>query len=105
MKSKIKTGMVQPLVSTLNKQAYKTGSGFTLIELLVVIAIIGLLVGVVLLALNNARIRGRDAKRIGDMRQTITALEQYHISHGVYPTGTVSITSSGAALNDPGAMD
>lgn len=84
-----------------------TNSGFTLIELLVVIAIIGLLAGVILLALNSARAKARDAKRAGDTRQMVTALEQYHIAHGVYPTGTASVASvgTGTTIDDPLAMN
>lgn len=66
-------------------------------ELLVVIAIIGVLAGVIMVAIQSARIKGRDAKRIGDMRQMATALQQYYITHGSYPTGTGSI--AGTALN------
>ncbi len=80
-------------------------TGFTLIELLVVIAIIGALVSVIGIALNSARIKARDAKRAGDMRQMITALEQYYIQHGIYPTGTASASASGGLLSDPLSMD
>jgi len=59
--------------------------GFTLIELLVVIAIIGLLSTLSVLALNSARARSRDAKRITDIKQIQTALEMYYSDAGYYP--------------------
>jgi prepilin-type N-terminal cleavage/methylation domain-containing protein len=80
-----------------NKKTDSVGKqgGFTLIELLVVIAIIGLLASVVLLALNSARAKSRDAKRLADMRQLASALELYFndsitgypVDGGVVPTG------------------
>jgi prepilin-type N-terminal cleavage/methylation domain-containing protein len=52
--------------------------GFTLIELLVVIAIIGILSSVVLASLNSARKKGRDARRVADVKQMQLALELYY---------------------------
>lgn len=70
------------------KKLKQNQKGFTLIELLVVIAIIGLLASVVLLALNSARQKSRDAKRLADVRQIATALELYFDSQATpaYPT-------------------
>lgn len=58
--------------------------GFTLIELLVVIAIIGLLASIVLAAVNPARKKSRDARRVTDLRQARIALELYY--NAVDPT-------------------
>jgi general secretion pathway protein G len=62
--------------------------GFTLIELLVVIAIIGLLASIILSSLNTARKKGRDARRIADLKEIQTALELYYSDHNQYPTAT-----------------
>lgn len=52
--------------------------GFTLIELLVVIAVIGLLSSIVLVSLQGARAKARDARRMHDLDQIRTALILYY---------------------------
>ena len=71
----------------VKKLRNKNKAGFTLIELLVVIAIIGLLASVVLLALNGARAKSRDAKRLADVRQFASAMEIFFNDFSSYPTG------------------
>jgi prepilin-type N-terminal cleavage/methylation domain-containing protein len=66
----------------------KKSKGFTLIEILVVIAIIGLISTIVFVALNNARIKGRDAKRIAEMHQLEIAMKGYYALNGHYPNPT-----------------
>jgi len=75
----------------------KKSKGFTLIELLVVIAIIGLLSTLAVVALNNARQKSRDAKRVSDVKQVSTALELYFADNNSYPTAATAITLGGAS--------
>lgn len=74
----------------MNFSFIKSKKGFTLIELLVVISIISLLSSVVLAALNDARMKARDARRISDLRQIRIALESYFADNGYYPPASVS---------------
>ncbi len=71
--------------------------GFTLIELLVVIAIIGILASVVLVSLNSARNKGKDARVISDVQQMRTLLESGY--NGVYP----DLNASGTTTSGPNA--
>ncbi|MFH1232445.1 MAG: type II secretion system protein [Patescibacteria group bacterium] len=78
----------------------KKQKGFTLIELLVVIAIIGLLSTLAVVALNNARMKARDARRVTDVKQMQTALELYYNDAGKYPASVATgSTTSGTCLS------
>lgn len=70
--------------------------GFTLIELLVVIAVIGLLSSVILASLNNARKKGRDTRRIEDLRQI--GNEIAILDTGGQATAFVGCTSAGSRV-------
>lgn len=81
--------------------------GFTLIELLVVIAIIGLLSSVVLASLNGARKKGRDARRLADLKQLQVAMELYYSEQATpaYPASTAALVTAGnisVLPKDPG---
>lgn len=59
--------------------------GFTTMELLIVIALIGILATIIILFVNSARAKGRDAQRMSDIEQIRTAIELYIIDNGVAP--------------------
>ncbi|MBN2854222.1 prepilin-type N-terminal cleavage/methylation domain-containing protein [Patescibacteria group bacterium] len=77
----------------------KDKKAFTLIELLVVIAIIGLLSTLSIIALNSARAKARDAKRISDVKQMQVALEMYYNDMADYPAAA-SMTAGSAIYSN-----
>src|SRR5688572_22625920 len=64
-------------------------SAFTLVELLVVIAIIGVLVALLLPAVQAAREAARRAQCMNHLNQLIIAVHNYEMAHSVYPPGTI----------------
>ena len=64
--------------------------GFTLVELMVVIAIIGLLMAMLLPAIQLARESGRRGACINNLRQIGIAIHMYHDAHEAFPPGGVN---------------
>jgi prepilin-type N-terminal cleavage/methylation domain-containing protein/prepilin-type processing-associated H-X9-DG protein len=72
---------------------------FTLVELLVVIAIIGVLVALLLPAVQSAREAARRCSCASNVNQLILAVHNYDMAHGIYPPGTID--AKGPIMNVP----
>ncbi|MFA4827098.1 MAG: type II secretion system protein [Candidatus Shapirobacteria bacterium] len=69
-----------------------TNKGFTLFELLVTMAIIGILAAVIGGSFGNAQKKGRDARRIEDMKNIQIAMEQYYsFNNSAYPSWSADL--------------
>jgi prepilin-type N-terminal cleavage/methylation domain-containing protein len=69
------------------KERPKPRHGLTLVELLVVVAIIGLLVGMLLPAVNATREAGRRTVCLSNLRQLALGCSQHEQIRGFFPTG------------------
>jgi len=80
-----------------NHGGSRPGRGFTLVELLVVIAIIGILIALLLPAVQAAREAARRMQCSNHLKQLALGLHDYHDSHKVFPSG--ALVSNGLSWN------
>src|SRR5512136_477151 len=78
---------------------YKKNRAFTLVELLVVIAIIGILIALLLPAVQAAREAARRSSCLNNLTQLGLAVQNYEMARRTYPPGTINET--GPIVNQP----
>lgn len=76
-------------------------NGFSLIEILVAISIIGIVTGVIALAVSSIQRNTRDSQRETDLRVLQSAIQQFYADQNHYPNTDLSVLiANGSALTN-----
>lgn len=86
------------------KFSEKRRKGFTLVELLVVIAIIGILIGMLLPAVQSVREAARRTQCMNNIRQIALASLNYESAHMEFPPGALYTSTLASGVNQMGVL-